>query len=698
MTSVVSGKNSIDNSTVAKFDLTNSGDTSVTNSSLTSITAKNSGNLNVSDTTTPVTSIDVTSSGKSTLKNIETSKIKLVNTGNSSLTQLDVTGSGYFVNKNGNMDISKLDVANNFDVDSNAGSISLKEIDIKNDFNFALTGNSGVKFTDIIIGNDFNVYAGKAVLNGETLNVGNNLNTYTYSKYSAPKASIRMAVAPNSGTGKASESEEGFSLIIDQLEIGGGMYVDNPDVTIEVKESTVGKDVKIDAGKEKIQIDKLDVDGGNLDIKGTTGSIKLGDINVDNDTKINLGSGDLTASSLDSKGKVDFKVGGNITSDQMILSENSSVNAVAGGNLTASNVEAKNNIDFNAGGNITSDQMILSENSTVKAVAGGSLTASNVEAKSNIDFNVGGNISSDSNIETQTGSVNMIAGGRVDAYKVLAKEQGNIEAVNGDIVIGQIDGKTLVFKQDSNDRTLRIREANVETSVTAGADYIDIDMINHSPSDKELGIDFTLVNGRAMDNVIIRDVKTDNGVNMSNLVSTYGNIHVSNEIFNLAKTYLLKKGDLSNSKLKFRLYGYNPVYSKDPDIIAFFDPSLNHKNYTDISFTNVWHPEKQDYYPLISREDYKLMFDQYTVVQDFETLRLSYRDKIVDVNDDFYSRFELRKLDKSKSFYVEPSIINENGENINLDDIDIPVGVEFDSVSGELKSVGSIIKPQKAMD
>ncbi|MBR4570058.1 MAG: hypothetical protein IKO19_05255, partial [Candidatus Riflebacteria bacterium] len=587
-------------------------------SSLTTITAKNSGSFSLSDTTAPVSNIDIISSGKSTLKNIETSKIKLSNSGNSSLTNLYVTGSGYLVNKNGNMNINQLDVANNFDLDSNDGSINMSGIDVKKDFNFALAGNSGVKFTDITIGNDFNVYAGKAVLKGASLNVGNNLNTYTYSKYSSPKATMRAAVNSSSGSGKSSETEEGFSLILDELNIGGGLYVDNPDVTIKVKESKVGHDVNIDADKEKIQIDKLDVDGGNLDIKGTTGSVKLGVITVDTDTKINLGSGNLEVSDLNSKQEIDFNVGGNITSDK--------------------------------------------------------------------------------NIETQNKSVNMIAGGSVDAYKVLAKDQGNIEAVKGDIIIGQIDGKTLVFKQDSNDRTLRICEANVETKVTAGADYIDIDLINQTSDDDRLGIDFTRVNGRAMDNVVIGDVKTNTGVNMFNLVSTYATIHVSNEIFNLKQTYLLKKGDLSNTSLKFRLYGDNPKYSREPDIIAFFAPMINHKSFADISFTNEWKPEKQDYYPLTAKGDYRRMFNQYTVVQDFETLRLAYEEIIKDYNDDAIERFNFRKVNHSKAFFVDNSQIQTNGDVINLDDLDIPVGVEFDSASGELKAVGSQVKPQRAMD
>ena len=186
---------------------------------------------------------------------------------------------------------------------------------------------------------------------------------------------------------------------------------------------------------------------------------------------------------------------------------------------------------------------------------------------------------------------------------------------------------------------------------------------------------------------------------MFNLVSTYGNIHVSNEIFNLTKTYLLKKGDLSNTKLKFRLYGDNPVYSSEPQIIAFFAPRINHKSYADISFTNIWNPDRQDYYPLIAKGDYKRMFNQYTVVQDFETLRLAYDQRIKDLNDDSYSKFDYRKLDNSKSFYVEQnSEIYSDGESINLDDIDIPVAIEFDSANREFKPVGSHLKPMVAQD
>ena len=161
---------------------------------------------------------------------------------------------------------------------------------------------------------------------------------------------------------------------------------------------------------------------------------------------------------------------------------------------------------------------------------------------------------------------------------------------------------------------------------------------------------------------------------MSNLVSLYGDIHVSNEIFNLTKTYLLKKGDLSNSKLKFRLYGDNPVYSKEADIIAFFAPNKNHKDFANISFTNEWGPDKQDYYPLTAKNDYKRMFNQYTAVQEYETMRLAYEERIKDLNDDFSSKLEYLKLDYNRPYYYGGSSFYIASESVNLDGVEIPVG------------------------
>ena len=652
-----SGNLNITDSTANSFELTNSGNTDISKSKVNALSGKNSGSLSVKNT--PVNTIDMTTSGNLLLDTVDTSKLKVSNSGSASIKEVFVNGTGYITNNKGNVNIESFNVAKNFDMDSKSGNIYMNNIDINKDFNFALSGDSKVSFGEIVIGENFNIYAGKASIKGTGLWVGENMNTYTYSKYSAPKLSLRAAVSANTSKNIRTNTDEGFILVLDELNIGGGLYVDNPDVTIKVKDSYVGHDVNIDAGKENIQIDNLDVDGGSLDIKGSSGSIKLGTVTVDNKTNINLGSGNLDVNNLTSKLDIDFNVGGNIISKDKVKSENSTINVVSGGNLTAKSVEAKGNIDMNAGGNITSSQ----------------------------------------NIETETGSVNMIAGGSVDAYKILAKDQGNIEAVRGDIIIGQIDGKTLIFKEDTNDRTLRIREANVETKITAGADYIDIDLINQTADDERLGIDFTRVNGRAMDNVIIRDIKTNTGVNMFNLVSTFANIHVSNEIFNLKQTYLLRKGDLSNTKLKFRLYGYNPIYTRDVDIIAFFAPMINHKNFADISFTNEWQPERQDYYPLTAKGDYRRMFNQYTVVQDFETLRLAYEEIIQNYNDEVNGRFNYRNTSNKKSFFVDySSDVSSDGEVINLEDVDIPVGVEFDSASGELKPVGSHIKPQRAVD
>jgi hypothetical protein len=612
------GKLEVNNITSDNLKLASSGETKLHDSTIKNVNANISGGITEVNSLVS-TQLSIVNSGNTKIANSSTNKINLTNSGKANLNNNEVNANANIVNKKGSLIIAKLDVAQNFDLDSKSGSINLSGIDVKNDFNFALAGNSSVKFADIKIGNDFNVYAGKAVLNGASLTVGNNMKTFTYSKYSAPKANLRAAVSSNNGTARASESDEGFTLFLDQLNIGGGLYVDNPDVTIKVKESSVGKDVDIDAGKENIQIDKLDVEGGSLDIKGSSGSVKLGEVTVDNTSNINLISGNLEVASLTSTLGIDFKAGGNITSSQ--------------------------------------------------------------------------------SIETQTGSVNMVAGGSVDAYKVLANQQGNIEAVNGDIIIGQINGKTLVFKEDTNDRTLRVGEANVDSKIIAGADNIDIGLISQTGNENRLGIDFTRINGRAMDNVVIRDIKTDKGVEMNNLVSTYGNIHVSNEIFNLNNTYLLRKGDMSNSSIKFRLFGDNPVYSSDADIIAFFSPSRNHKDFANISFTNENTPEKQDYFPLTSKDDFKRMFNQYTVVQEIQSLHLAYEERVEDLSDDSFTNFDYRNLGNSKLFYVDPnSQIFVDSESVNLDDIDIPVGLEFDSASGELKAVGSQVKPQRAVD
>ena len=50
----------------------------------------------------------------------------------------------------------------------------------------------------------------------------------------------------------------------------------------------------------------------------------------------------------------------------------------------------------------------------------------------------------------------------------------------------------------------------------------------------------------------------------------------------------------------------------------------------------------------------------------------------------------------TKKTALKKLVLNEL--NLNLDDIEIPAGLEFDSASGEIKAVGSQVKPQRAMD
>ena len=55
-------------------------------------------------------------------------------------------------------------------------------------------------------------------------------------------------------------------------------------------------------------------------------------------------------------------------------------------------------------------------------------------------------------------------------------------------------------------------------------------------------------------------------------------------------------------------------------------------------------------------------------------------------------------IDYNRPFYYGDSSFYIDGESVNLEDIDIPVAIEFDSASGELKSIGTHLKPQPAVD
>ena len=89
--------------------------------------------------------------------------------------------------------------------------------------------------------------------------------------------------------------------------------------------------------------------------------------------------------------------------------------------------------------------------------------------------------------------------------------------------------------------------------------------------------------------------------------------------------------------------------------------------------------------------------DNFIVLEIFNIWCCSWRIEII--NNAVNGRFDNRKLNNSKAFYVDYSDdVLTDGDSVNLEDVDIPAGIEYDSASGELKAVGTHIRPQRAVD
>lgn len=579
---------------------------------LTNVTGKNASIVNTQSGSFDTEKLKITDSlvmnnaGESAINTIEAGQVAINNAAgaNFSNTKLDTTDFISLEN-HGNATFSTVTGKNI--TTKNFGSTTVKEsLNAARDFNLVTDKTGTFNFKSIVTGNNLNVFADSGSLKGNSINIGNSLYAYKYSDFGKQiNSSSRASYGSDNSILDvlfAKRPADKFSLVIDELNIANGLYVNNAGIEIKSNVAIIGKDADINADFEDINIKELAVDGGSLNIKGKEGSVVLGTAVIDGETNVKLDEGDFTADDLLVHRDININAGGSVTSAKSIESEIGGITIKSGDDIIAGNILAK-----------TSDIDISS---------GGDFKANNVESAEN-------------------GSVNLIAEGNVNAYKILAGQQGNIEAANGDIVIGEINGKTLVIREHTNHKNLKVDKMTVGDKVIAEAGNINIAEINHTEEDKPLSIELPGVDGYAMDNVTISNVITKTGVDLNGLFSHYADIHVSNRYFSLSKVYLLRNGDLSNSDTKFRLYGWQPRWSSDPDIISYFVPTSKWQ-WANIDFIDMGNIGKKPYIVLTAKDTYTRMFDEYTVVQQIEAIQGEFMDTHEKFMASYLDSFDLR--------------------------------------------------------
>ena len=594
---VEAAKAVFNNSNKVSFNKVTAGSATIDNNQNGSLNAgefKIHGNLNMNN------------AGESAINTIEAGQVAINNAAgaNFSNTKLATTDSISLEN-HGNATFSTVTGKNI--TTKNFGSTTVKEsLNAARDFNLVTDKTGTFNFKSIVTGNNLNVFADSGSLKGNSINIGNSLYAYKYSDFGKQiNSSTRASYGSDNSILDvlfAKRPADKFSLVIDELNIANGLYVNNAGIEIKSNVAIIGKDADINADFEDINIKELAVDGGSLNIKGKEGSVVLGTAVVDGETNVKLDEGDFTADDLLAHRDININAGGSVASAKSIESEIGGITIKSGDDIIAGNILAK-----------TSDIDISS---------GGDFKANNVEAAEN-------------------GTVNLIAEGNINAYKKLAGQQGNIEAANGDIVIGEINGKTLVIREHTDNKNLTIEKMTVGDKLIAEAARIKIDEINHTETDKPLNIELPGVDGHAMDNVTINNVITKTGVDLNGLFSHYADIHVSNRYFSLSKVYLLRNGDLSNSDTKFRLYGWQPRWSSDPDIISYFVPTSKWQ-WANIDFIDMGNIGKKPYIVLTAKDTYTRMFDEYTVVQQIEAIQGEFMDTHEKFMASYLDSFDLR--------------------------------------------------------
>lgn len=354
-----------------------------------------------------------------------------------------------------------------------------------------------------------------------------------------------------------------------------GSITNSGDVTSQTGVTTMGagKDISntgnLTSGKET----KLTA-GENITNDGSVGASDISmdaGKNIDNNGSLTAGDGDVSLVA-----KNDISQDGKVTA-----TENVSMDSTTKGNVSISTgVDAGKDITITTNdGSIlfegkdpskTEDIHVTSKNGNIKVESHGVGDIKDTHRKANGDRAF---------LDAQKGNVNVsdLGKGIVDLYHLYADADMIIHVADGDLYLHEVEGELVGLFVKNPDKEMDVENIKAGTEIAVVGDSIGIGNIT-----QRLGRDGNLIitpdsatGTDPIDNLDIRNISTNKGVEFSHLWLKNGNITVSKGNFNIDKLYIEDKATFSNSVMTTDVFGTAPVYDKDISSAYWINTSIN---------------------------------------------------------------------------------------------------------------------------
>ncbi|OQA05973.1 MAG: hypothetical protein BWY66_02129 [bacterium ADurb.Bin374] len=565
------------------------------------------------------------------------------------------------------------------------GNITVSDIAAGNDL--SLTGiNGNTSVTRSAAGNDLTVSVTNGAIAMANVSAGNDLTTRSTqgnTVIGTANAGGNTAMTVSNGNIEVSSARSGSDMLLrtdtGNVTLTNGYAGQNMTVNTDVGNALLGTvesgyDLTVDLNRGTIDVADA-IAGHNLLLKTLVGDIFIG--------HAKSLTGDLIVKTED--GAMRVRDGLDAGQDSLFISNE--------GPVYLENVQVSKDIVIKTNSGDISINNIRSENGdvTISTVQNGDLMIENVYAGEDVNFTTGsGGIISGGTIESGGGSVNLIANGpgNINVHEILAKEDVTAQAENGEIVIGQLNGRNVVLGVAHDGERVEVGNTRLEGTMSITADKIFMDHIEHLVDDEYFRLHLKGVQNSAMDDVSIDSINSAAGVQLEGLWSNTAEIHSDCDYFRLRDVYIVDRGYLSNDSLTMTVFGRNPVRDGS-DIQAYFVPDAEHP-FTQISFQNEFSSLGRECYEILyNTNGNKTPFNQLNMMEECDATVQSEQQALAAARNIFLSPLESAPLNAGIS-YTSAEIINmaagvQNGGTV-IEGSRIVAGGEFNRTESTMNT------------
>ena len=401
------------------------------------------------------------------------------------------------------------------------------------------TGTGNISLNKITSSGDMNISTQTGTITGETLT--------------------------SDGTTTVETKEEG-AIDLTAINSTGNLLVSSKNGMITGETLTSKEKADIQTGTGNISLNKI-TSSGDMNISTQTGTITGGTLTSDGITTVK------TASQKVEDGTIDL-TNVNSVGDLLVSTQNGDIT----GN-TIKSTAGDASVESTEKGDISINEELFAGNQATVRTKSGKIFIKNLTANDRISVETlkDGEIASTGLIKSVNDSLRIYsAKGDVNLNDVYANKVAMVGATDGDVIIGEINGETIILTLENSNKKLLTEKMIVGKNILTTSSQIGIDDLTQRE-----GYDNTIVFSprnpdltKPMKELKMESIKLENGFLVDELWVEYAKMNLIGMKLELPKLRIVDKGYFNNSTISTTVFGADSPFD-DSNVNIWNDASDN---------------------------------------------------------------------------------------------------------------------------